>query len=123
MGVAKKIYNVIFQFPSPKLISVIITVTMAENTSKNLFKNNRIAFAEMLFNGAFQLSFTMTVSISLLFHLIHQFLSVLEVAYVLECRYGDVTGCLASEKCLVRGHDDIGHHQQQSQLVVVNHTI
>ena len=58
-----------------------------------------------------------------LLHFVHQFLTVKEVTDVLEGSYSNVMSGLACEECLMRGDDDVGHHQQQSQLVVVNHPV
>ena len=58
-----------------------------------------------------------------LFHLIHQILALAEVEDILEGGEGDVVHGLTGEEGLVGGDDDVGHHQQQGQLVVVNHLV
>ena len=68
-------------------------------------------------------SFLCPLIVAGLFHLIHQFLALAEVKDVLEGGEGDVVYGLTGEECLVGGHDDVGHHQQQGQLVVVNHLV
>ncbi len=59
----------------------------------------------------------------LLLHLVHQFFAVGEVLNVLQGGEGNVVGGFLGEEGLVRSDYDVGHHQQQSQLVVVNHLV
>ena len=58
-----------------------------------------------------------------LFYFIHQFLALAEVEDILEGGEGNVMHGLTGEECLMGGHDDVGHHQEQGQLVIVNHLV
>ncbi len=58
-----------------------------------------------------------------LFYFIHQFLALAEVEDILEGGEGNVMHGLTGEECLMGGNDDVGHHQEQGQLVIVNHLV
>ena len=56
-------------------------------------------------------------------YLIDKFLAVEEVLAVLQRRRGDILQGLTGEEGLMGGDDDVWHHQKQSQVVVVDHTV
>ena len=62
-------------------------------------------------------------SVQTLFHFIYQLFPLLKITDVLERRDCDVVGGLFGEESLMGGHDDVRHHQQQSQLVIIDHPV
>ena len=60
-----------------------------------------------------------------LFHLyfIFEWLSLVESLDIIESCQCDVLQCLSRKEGLMGRDDDIGHHEQQSQVVVVEHAV
>ena len=62
-------------------------------------------------------------TVQTLFHFIYQFFPLLKITDVLERCNSDVVGGLFGEESLMGGHDNVWHHQQQSQLVIIDHPV